>query len=398
MTRISDLPIGAKVVDLDTKFDGRVITWIIADKNYREYPENTVTLISERVLPDRKFDSSKTGYKNSRLREWINDDNGLLKDFSSDFKNATATTSINTASGNVKDKMFLASINEVDPKGWYKFPIFTDNNSRKGLDFNNRNATWWTRTAHSSSYVYCINSSGYLSQRYPLEDHGVRPLCNVYDSLIVSKTPNTTNQYTITKWNEPPCIIMRSEGELINGEYKLNYMVVDTDKGQTITVEEYIDGKKIKSFSARSQSEYTYCLSKLEYQKLSNGQHIVKILANDNRGGVTEEIVDFTKNETKIHFELAKPLEADAMVTKATINLVGSIPEKAILKVQACNNGHDARPTWEDVTTKVIKERKIFFANKQKTASKWGVNVRVSMDRNGATGECYISSIGGSYE
>ena len=86
------------------------------------------------------------------------------------------------------------------------------------------------------------------------------------------------------------------------------------------------------------------------------------------------------------------------MVTRAMINVIGSIPKNALLKVEACNNGHDSNPTWEDCTEQTLGQKKIFFRNKQKTASKWGFNVRVSVERNGATGECYISSIGGNFE
>jgi hypothetical protein len=38
------------------------------------------------------------------------------------------------------------------------------------------------------------------------------------------------------------------------------------------------------------------------------------------------------------------------------------------------------------------------FSNKAKTAAKWGVLVRVTVERNGATGACYISAIGGNFE
>ena len=181
-------------------------------------------------------------------------------------------------------------------------------------------------------------------------------------------------------------------------EFSFDYKVIEEDEGQTLKVEEYLNDTKTKTFNVTSGSTYTYKLERLAYQKLPNGNHKVKIVAIDSEGGVTEKVFNFSKNETKILFELEKPLEADGMVTKALITMVGSIPEKAILKVEACNNGHDKNPTWEDVTTKVIKERKIFFANKKKTAAKWGVNVRVSVDRNGEKGQCQILSIGGNFE
>jgi hypothetical protein len=38
------------------------------------------------------------------------------------------------------------------------------------------------------------------------------------------------------------------------------------------------------------------------------------------------------------------------------------------------------------------------FSNTKKTATDWGVLVRVTVERNGATGACYVSAIGGNFE
>lgn len=406
MAILSNLPIGAKVKDLNTKFNGRVITWIIADKNHRGYPSNTVTLISEKVLLDKKFGSTST-YKDAELRRWINDSYGLMKDFSPDFKGSIVNTSVSTASsGSVTDKMFLASVAEVGLQGWgsnegYKFPLFTDNNSRIGRNFDDNSTYWWLRTAGSSSIVCCVKSYGSdYDGGYNLSDaYGVRPLCNLKSEILVSDYKGSDGAYTIL-WNQPPIIESTTSTSmgLKSSEFSFTYKVKELDYGQTLTVEEYIDNTRIKRFSANSGSTYTFNLSRLAYQKLSNGNHKIKIIATDSEGGVAEKEFNFSKNETKILFTLEQPLEADAMVTRAMINVIGSIPSGAILKVEACNNGHDSNPTWEDCTKQTLGQKKIFFRNKQKTARQWGFNVRVSVERNGATGECYISSIGGNFE
>lgn len=404
LKRLSDLPTGAKIKETNTKYGGRTLIWIIADKNHKGYPNNTVTLISEKVLLEKMFDGSTTTYKDSELRSWINDSNGLLKDFSSDFKNAIVDTNVNTASGNVTDKIFLASRAEVGLEGdsakeGYKFPIFTNNDSRIGKNFDNQDVRWWTRTANSSSSVYGVHSDGSSGNFSRGDGRGARPLCNLKSRILVSENKDSDGAHTII-WNRLPIIDSATSTNMgvKTKEFNISYKVTEEDQGQTLTVEEYLDNTKIKQFSATSGSTYTFSLSRTAYQKLLNGNHTIKIAARDNLGDVAEKVFNFSKNETKILFTLEKPLVADAMVTKAMINVLGSIPSGAIFKVEACNNGNDSNPTWEDCTEKVLKERKIFLLNKKKTASQWGFNVRVSLDRNGASGDCYISSVGGNFE
>ncbi|MGO3017871.1 MAG: DUF6273 domain-containing protein, partial [Anaerococcus sp.] len=369
LKRLSDLPTGAKIKETNTKYGGRTLIWLIADKDHQGYPSNSVTLISEKVLLDKKFDGYTTTYKNSGLRGWINDSNGLLKDFSSDFKNAIVDTNVNTASGNVTDKMFLASRAEVglggdSAKEGYKFPIFTDGNSRIGKDFDNKTVIWWLRTANSSSLVRGVLSGGSSHGRSPYDDYGVRPLCNLKSEILVSENKDSDGAHTI-EWNQPPIIESTTSTNMgtKSSGFSFTYTVTEKDAGQTLSVEEYVDNKKTKDFNATSGSTYTFTLSRIAYQKLLNGNHNVKIVAIDIYGGVTEKVFNFSKNETKILFTLEEPLVADAMVTKAMINVLGSIPSGAILKVEACNNGNDSNPTWEDCTEKVLKERKIFLLN-----------------------------------
>lgn len=406
MAKLSDLPIGAKVKDLNTKFNGRVITWIVADKNHKGYPNNTVTLISERIFSISRDTGSEAYYRKSELRKWINDKNGLMKYFSHRFSDSIVDTRISTnyngSGDSVTDKVFLPSPTEV---GVYfgvstdsSFPIFNgDDNSRRAKNFNNSYNAWVLRYSQNY-YVYIADDSGQVRD-CPIYNcsFSVRPLCNLKSDIKVNK--DSDGSYTIV-WNQPPSIESSTGASmgLKSKEFSFAYKVTELDYGQTLTVEEYIDNTRIKRFSANSGSTYTFNLSRLAYQKLSNGNHKIKIIATDSEGGVAEKEFNFSKNETKILFTLEQPLEADAMVTRAMINVIGSIPSGAILKVEACNNGHDSNPTWEDCTKQTLGQKKIFLKNKQKTASKWGFNVRVSVNRNGAEGECYISSIGGNFE
>ena len=65
---------------------------------------------------------------------------------------------------------------------------------------------WWLRTPNSS-YAYCVRgvySDGSLSyDRAYYGDYGVRPLCNLKSSILVSDSPNSDGNYTVI-YNSAP--------------------------------------------------------------------------------------------------------------------------------------------------------------------------------------------------
>lgn len=187
-TPLKNLSIGSKVVDPNTKYYKQPIVWIITDKNHEGYPENTVTLISERLLCLKAFDAKEprnsdrdrreygnNNYRYSNLLQWLNSGSsnwyaaqhgadappnssnvyggwnpydsepGFLYSFSSDFKNAMVSTNLKTVltaadgggSETVTSKIFLASTaevglaNEVGTAEGTKFPIFDGDKSRR---------------------------------------------------------------------------------------------------------------------------------------------------------------------------------------------------------------------------------------------------------------------------
>ena len=104
------------------------------------------------------------------------------------------------------------------------------------------------------------------------------------------------------------------------------------------------------------------------------------------------------QNSTVLQFRLKTPIESPNRARYGQEIMTYTIPSGATFKAEACNNGFDENPTWEDVT-EFVKKQKIFeFANKTKTASKWGYDIRVTVDRNGATGNCYFTRGNGFFE
>lgn len=219
-----------------------------------------------------------------------------------------------------------------------------------------------------------------------------------YDSAG-AESANTTSP-TRTVVNNTPPTISGSDSDLgaKTGAFTQTYTVTDVDSGQTITVVEKIDGVQKRSYTATSGQEYTFNVTADEWVKLSNGSHTLTITATDNYGGAATRTYTFSKNETEIEITLATPLPADAMITKAIMSVTRQIPAGAEFTVEVCNNGNDDSPTWEDVTQAVNSGSKFFLSNETKTAESWGFNFRIKVKRNGASGDCFISSVGGNFE
>lgn len=173
------------------------------------------------------------------------------------------------------------------------------------------------------------------------------------------------------------------------------YNVTDAD-GDTVAVKVYLDNVLQQSFNATLGTNYSLAFSAADWQKILNGAHTWKVTADDGNGGTATRTITFTKAVTGIAFT-TKVLAADDMPTKAIVNMKGNIPAGAALKIEICNNGNDASPTWEDITQKVQLGQKHFFTNKTKTASAWGVALRVTVDKGTATETCYITQIGGNF-
>lgn len=173
------------------------------------------------------------------------------------------------------------------------------------------------------------------------------------------------------------------------------YSVNDTDASDTITVTEKLDNVQLRRFTATRGVEYTVSPTWIE---VLNGTHTLTITAADNTGTTATRTITFTKAEHELEFTLATPLAADALVSKTIMSITREIPPGALMQVFVCNNGFDTTPTWEDITSKVASEGKFFFTNTVKTHAKWGFNLKVIVQRLGADGTCYITTVGGNYE
>ena len=271
-----------------------------------------------------------------------------------------------------------------------------DNSLAKPVSSASEFIEYWTRST-AGSQVYAVFSNGVGGNEAPYAGHvGVRPCINISTATKVTSTLDADGCYTALARNAPVISGTNSNlGTKTNG-FSQSYSVTDADN-DTVTVTEYIDNVKVRTYVATLGATNTFSITGATWLKLTNGAHTLKITASDGFDEATRTYT-FTKSVPKLVAQRSTPIESSTQPKSILVTVVKNIPAKAIFKVEACNNGFDASPTWEDITTRVLQGRIYDFVNIAKTAGKWGVNIRVTVDRNGAEGACYITEIGGNFE
>lgn len=225
---------------------------------------------------------------------------------------------------------------------------------------------------------------------------------NTVNNLVITATDGqggtTYRRLTFKRTNSAPAISGQDEdlGQQ-TGSFAEKYTVTDAE-GDNVAVTEFVDNKQIRSYQATLGQEETIELSRENWLVLANGDHQLRVEAVDGNFATSVRVWNFSKKETVIAFQFAQPEETDARATKILITPTWHI-EGSVAKVEACNNAFDASPAWEDITAQVAINRVYNFLNQSKTAEKWGVNVRFTIEKNeGYEGEVSISGFGGAYE
>ena len=218
-----------------------------------------------------------------------------------------------------------------------------------------------------------------------------------YDAAGAESAYTTSVTRTVTN-NRPPVISGTDSalGSFSAAAPSYEYTVTDAD-GHQVDVVEMLDGVTLRSYTVTLGQTNTLTIGSEAWLKVVNGSHTLKIVATDAKDASVTRTLTFTKAVTSVEFEQTLAMEADAMPTKALVNIQGNFPAGCTLQVWICNNGNDASPTWEDITQKARTGQKHYFTNKTKTASAWGVKVKAKLLRGSATETCYIQSIGGNF-
>lgn len=216
------------------------------------------------------------------------------------------------------------------------------------------------------------------------------------DSFGESSGYITSTSRTVTNNNAPA--ISGADGNLgtKNNGFTQTYSVTDANNN-AVTVTEAIDGIVVRSYVATLGSTNTFSVTGNTWLALANGTHTMTITATDGMDS-TLRTYTFTKSVSSFSVENTTPWVVATMPTRIKVSVNKTIPLEATLKVEVCNNGLDVSPTWEDATSSVNGGLVHLFSNTTKTATNWGVKIRVTVNRNGGSGACYISSIGGNFE
>ena len=194
-------------------------------------------------------------------------------------------------------------------------------------------------------------------------------------------------------------LVQTAEGALTEVHDMLNRMVELAGKAANGTIDNETDRAALQKEMNALLDEIDRIADSTDFNgiKLLNGDHTLTITATDAKNESTVRTLSFDKAMHSVEFEQTVAMAADDMPTKALVNIQGSFPTGSTLQVWICNNGNDAEPTWEDITTKALTSQKHFFTNQTKTAASWGVKIKVKLLRGSAEGDCYIQSVGGNF-
>lgn len=239
-------------------------------------------------------------------------------------------------------------------------------------------------------------------------------ICSITDELFASLGINSTNtieievtdgyattyrRYTFVKTNSAPLINYAGQSDLgqLTSKPTVTYSVSDNE-GDTITVTEKLNGEVINQFTATSNTNYTITITDETWLTCGTDINIIEISASDLSGGTSSKNITFIRKINKVQITTKNPIETDIAATKIMVSpdwdKIGCTG-----KVEVCNNGFDASPTWEDMTTMSVLNRPYVFTNSTKTATKWGIKIRLTLTKNeGYEGEVAIYGFGGAFE
>lgn len=207
-----------------------------------------------------------------------------------------------------------------------------------------------------------------------------------------------TTSATLTVVNNNAPVISGADSNLgVKSEGFTDECTITDANSDAVTVTIAIDGMRIRSSVVTLGEPITYSVTENTWLALPNGSHTLTISATD---GIDTSVRTYTfaKLVDALKIQNATPWAASTMPSRIMLVVTRNVPSTATFKVEVCNNGYDASPKWEDATDAVTSGLVHVFSNKNKTATNWGVLVRVTVERNGATGACYVSAIGGNFE
>ena len=402
-TKLANKAVGS-IIKL--KESGTLVEFYVAKHDYENgLNGNGRTLIVRKDCYDmRAFSNSNNAYANSSLDSWLC--NTYLKLLDADIQAAIGTTKFYYTPGNgnttvttLQRAVFQLSLTELGKSASYAktegsaLPIA----STLQIAYRNGSAcVQWTRTpsTHNAYYVCYLLTNGNVGNYGCGSSGGSRPAFTLPSTLSVSDdgSVSVNSAPTITS-----ATASGSNLGLKNEGFNFSYTVADAD-GDAVTVKEYLDNVLQRTYTATlNQAVNFQAVTAANFQKVLNGTHTLKVVANDGKEDSAAYTVTFTKKVTKATVTLATALSADDAITVMIMNIVGSLPSDAALEVLVTNNANDTSPVWEDATADVKAGTNHVFTN-QTAANGFAFNFKLSVERGSSDTGGYISNIGGAFE
>ena len=392
---------------IQLKENGKLVSFYVAKHNY----ENSLngmgrTLVVRKDCYDTRawHSSNVNAYASSAIDSWLNSTYKNLLD--ADIRGVIGTTKIkytpgngSTTVGTLERAIFLLSVTELGKTASYANTEGTalDIASTLQIAYMNGSAiTQWTRSPNTDgTYGACyLNADGNVSRGYCTGTYGSRPAFTLPSTLSVS------DDGTVSVNTAPTITSSTANGADLGTKtagFNFQYTVSDAD-GDTVTVKEYLDNVLKRTYTATLGQVNTFqAVTTANWQKILNGSHTLKVVANDGKADSTAYTVTFAKKVTKATVTLAAPLEADDDISVMVMNIVGSLPADVVMEVLVTNNAKDTTPVWEDATADVKNGANHVFTNKT-AANGFAFNFKLSVERGASDTGGYISNIGGAFE
>ena len=247
-----------------------------------------------------------------------------------------------------------------------------------------------SNAVRNQQYTFEINSSMFSNL-------GINSTNTIKITVSDGKV-SATRTYTFRKTNTAPVINYTGNNNLgiINSKPTIKYTVTDAE-GDRITITERLNGKVLQTYTVNTGTSCTVNIPNMSWLGCGSSTNTIEINARDTAGGSNSKTITFRRAIDRIEV-ITNPIKTNKAVTKISLE-VGWNTANASGQVFVCNNAYDASPTWENMTNSVGSSLVYNLTNKTKTASNWGVSVKVIVKKDGgSTGEVSLYSIKGTYE
>lgn len=225
-----------------------------------------------------------------------------------------------------------------------------------------------------------------------------------------SNEESTTETYTFTKTNSAPnapTIVNPIENLRIENNGYIYYTPAQDPDGDTQTIKieisENADFATVQTFEGMEKEnagnwEAVETITNADaganmrthYETTATGKIYIRAIATDSGSGTSATSDAVTASIGTTLQITTLPYEYSTMPTMIAVALKETVGDKAEQTIEVCNNAYDDTPTWE--TYSPVNGLHT-FTNDTKTADKWAIATRVTINAREETGTIEINAI-----